>query len=108
MIKDHCNEPTGASVAASVPNLTGAHKTYLLPLLVKASLFGSIVRGEASATSDLDLSVEFSGKKSLFDLVDLKLALEELLHCKVDVLTYNSLHPLIKDAILSEEVVIYG
>jgi len=85
----------------------------ILPILqkfgvVKASLFGSIVRGEASATSDLDLLVEFSGKKSLFDLVDLKLALEELLHCKVDVLTYNSLHPLIKDAILSEEVVIYG
>lgn len=88
-------------------------KRKILPTLqqfdvVKASIFGSQVRGEATTTSDLDLIVEFSGKKSLFDLVNLKLALEELLQSKVDVLTYNSIHPLIKDLILSEEVVIYG
>jgi len=88
-------------------------KQKILPILqqfdvVKASIFGSQVRGEATTSSDLDLLVEFSGKKSLFDLVNLKLALEELLNCKVDVLTYNSIHPLIKDTILSEEVVIYG
>lgn len=88
-------------------------KRKILPILqkfgvVKASLFGSLVRGEANATSDLDLLVEFSGRKSLFDLVNLKHALEDLLQCKVDVLTYNSIHPLIKDSILSEEVVIYG
>lgn len=88
-------------------------KGKILPVLqrfdvVKASLFGSQVRGDASETSDIDLLVEFSGTKSLFDLVSLKLALEDILHCKVDVLTYNSIHPLLKDSILSEEVVIYG
>ena len=88
-------------------------KQKILPILlqfdvVKAAIFGSQVRGEATTSSDLDLLVEFSGKKSLFDLVNLKLALEELLNCKVDVLTYNSIHPLIKDTILNEEVVIYG
>ncbi|MHA1186564.1 MAG: nucleotidyltransferase family protein [Candidatus Heimdallarchaeota archaeon] len=88
-------------------------KQKILPILqqfdvVKASIFGSQIREEASPSSDLDLLVEFSGKKSLFDLVNLKLALEELLNCKVDVLTYNSIHPLIRDTILSEEVVIYG
>ncbi len=88
-------------------------KGKILPVLqrydvVKASVFGSRVRGDASDTSDLDLLVEFSGTKSLFDLVDLKFALEDILHCNVDVLTYNSIHPLIKDSILSEEVVIYG
>jgi len=88
-------------------------KKTILPVLqkydvVKASVFGSQVRGEASESSDLDLLVEFSGTKSLFDLVKLKLALEEVLQSKVDVLTYNSIHPLIKDLILSEEVVIYG
>ncbi len=88
-------------------------KRKILPILqqydvVKASVFGSQVRGEAGAKSDLDLLVEFSGKKSLFDLVNLKFALEDLLQCNVDVLTYNSIHPLIKDTILSEEVVIYG
>ncbi|MHA1760230.1 MAG: nucleotidyltransferase family protein [Candidatus Heimdallarchaeota archaeon] len=49
--------------------------------VVKATIFGSLVRGEASDTSDLDLLLEFTGKKSLFDLVNLKLALEELLQC---------------------------
>jgi len=88
-------------------------KNKILPILqqfdvVKAAVFGSQAKGEASETSDLDLLVEFAGKKSLFDLVELKLALEEILQCKVDVLTYNSIHPLIKDTILSEEVVIYG
>ncbi|MGC9781202.1 MAG: nucleotidyltransferase family protein [Candidatus Heimdallarchaeota archaeon] len=88
-------------------------KGKILPVLqrfdvVKASIFGSRVRGEVNESSDVNLLVEFAGTKSLFDLVDLKLALEEVLQCKVDVLTYNSIHPLIKDSILSEEVVIYG
>ncbi len=72
----------------------------------RASLFGSIVRGELTDESDIDILVEFRGKKSLLDLVGLKLELEELLKRKVDVLTYNSLHPLLKDSILREQEVI--
>lgn len=88
-------------------------KEQILPVLqrfdvVKAAIFGSMVRGETEESSDLDLLVEFTGDKSLFDLVDLKEALEEALHCKVDVLTYNSIHPLLKKSILKKEVVIYG
>ncbi len=72
----------------------------------RASLFGSIVRGELTDESDIDILVEFKGKKSLLDLVGLKLELEELLKREVDVLTYNSLHPLLKDRILREQEVI--
>ena len=72
----------------------------------KAALFGSIVREEATEKSDVDLLVEFEGKKSLLDLVGLKLELQEILNRKVDVLTYDSLHPLLKDIILNEQVVI--
>lgn len=72
----------------------------------KAALFGSIVRGEADEKSDIDLLVEFEGRKSLLDLVGLKLELEELLRRDVDVLTYRSLHPLLRDRILSEQEVI--
>ncbi len=72
----------------------------------RASLFGSVVRGELTDESDIDLLVEFKGKKSLLDLVGLKLELEEMLKRKVDVLTYNSLHPLLKDRILREQEVI--
>lgn len=69
----------------------------------KAALFGSVVRGEVVEKSDIDLLVEFEGKKSLLDLVGLKLELEELLGRNVDVLTYKSLHPLLKERILSEQ-----
>lgn len=72
----------------------------------RASLFGSVVRGELTEDSDIDILVEFKGKKSLLDLVGLKQELEEILKRKVDVLTYNSLHPLLKDRILREQEVI--
>ena len=73
----------------------------------KASLFGSIVRGEDSPDSDIDVLVEFSGEKSLMDLAGLRIDLEELLGRKVDVLTFESLHPLLKNRILAEQKTIF-
>jgi predicted nucleotidyltransferase len=72
----------------------------------KASLFGSVARGESNKKSDVDLLIEFKGKKSLLDLVRLKMKLEELLGKKVDILTYKSINPLIKKRILNEQKVI--
>jgi len=87
-------------------------RNIILPILkrndvVKAGLFGSFVRGEAKKRSDIDILVKFKGEKSLLDLVGLKLDLEKTVKRKVDVLTYNSLHPLLKKIILKEEVRIY-
>lgn len=86
-------------------------KNKILPVLKKydvarASLFGSIVRNEATEGSDIDLLVEFEGEKSLLDLAGLKIELEELLRNKVDVLTYNSLCPLLREKILNEQEII--
>lgn len=72
----------------------------------KAGLFGSFVRGEQCEDSDFDLLVEFEQGRSLLDLVGLKIDLEQKLGRKVDVLTYNSLHPLLRDKILREQRVI--
>lgn len=72
--------------------------------VVRAAVFGSFVRGENRKDSDIDILVEFKGEKSLLDLAGLKIDLEETLKREVDVLTYNSLHPLIKDKILNEQV----
>ncbi len=72
----------------------------------KASLFGSIVRDEMREDSDIDLLVEFRGKKSLLDLVGLKLDLEDTVKRRFDVVTYKSLSPLLKDRILAEQVAI--
>lgn len=76
--------------------------------VTKAALFGSVVRGELKKTSDIDVLVQFKPGKSLFDLVGLKLDLEARLKRKVDLVTYNSLHPFLRDRILQEQQIIYG
>jgi|SRR5579872_2623042 len=48
-------------------------------------VFGSVARGEAKPSSDLDLLVEFEKGRSLLDLAGLERELEELLGCKVDI-----------------------
>ena len=70
----------------------------------RASFFGSIVRGEMREDSDLDLLVEFEGRRSLLDLAHLKNELEDAVNRRVDLLTYKSIHPLLKDRILAEQV----
>lgn len=72
----------------------------------KAALFGSVVLGEATDESDIDLLVDLGEEKSLFDLAGLKIEVEEILQKKVDILTYNSLHPLLKSRILNEQKII--
>lgn len=52
--------------------------------VVRSSLFGSVARGEETLESDIDILVEFPRGKSLFDLVALKMALEEALEAKAD------------------------
>ncbi|MEM3626428.1 MAG: nucleotidyltransferase family protein [Candidatus Bathyarchaeia archaeon] len=86
-------------------------KAKIIPVLQRydverAALFGSYVKGEESEKSDIDILVQFKGEKSLLDLAGLKIELEETLGKKVDVLTYNSLHPLLRDKILKEQKVI--
>jgi len=71
--------------------------------VTKAGIFGSRVRGDATSESDLDMVVELPDKASLLDLVGLQLDLQDLLGIKVDVTTYNGLHPRLRNGILSEE-----
>ena len=89
-------------------------KEKILPTLKKygikkAALFGSFARGEQKPDSDIDILVKFKDRenKTLLDLVGLELELVDVLNRKVDVLTYNSIHPLLKEYILKEQVVFY-
>jgi predicted nucleotidyltransferase len=70
----------------------------------RAGIFGSTARGEARPDSDLDLLVEFEEGRSLLDLVDLRLVLEDLLGREADVVTYASLHPQLRKKVLEEQV----
>ena len=69
-------------------------------------VFGSVARGVAGSSSDLVLLVEFEEDGNLLDLIRFKQSLEDLFQVKVDVVTEESVHRLMKDEILSEAVLI--
>jgi len=65
-------------------------------------VFGSWARGEATEKSDLDLLVEMESGRSLIDMIELQLDLEELLGRQVDVVTDDGLYWLLRRKILRE------
>jgi predicted nucleotidyltransferase len=67
-------------------------------------VFGSAARGEADDASDIDFLVELEAGRSLFDLGGLLTELQELLGCKVDVVTEKSLRARIRERVLREAV----
>ena len=67
-------------------------------------LFGSVVRGEQTPVSDLDMLVELAENRSLLDRIAIKHAIEDLLHTAVDVVSPKALHQLIRDKVLQEAV----
>lgn len=75
--------------------------------VIRSSLFGSCVRGENSPQSDIDFLIEFPRGKSLLDLVALKDELEKTLGKSVDLVTYKSINPLLRDQILTEQMPLY-
>jgi predicted nucleotidyltransferase len=67
-------------------------------------IFGSVARGEADEKSDIDLLVNMEPGRSLLDLCGLLIDLEELLDCKVDVVTEKGLRDRIRERVLKEAV----
>lgn len=72
--------------------------------VVRAAVFGSTARGEATAESDIDILVEFERGRTLLDLAGLRLDLAEALGRDVDLATPRSLHPQLRDTILKEQI----
>jgi predicted nucleotidyltransferase len=63
-------------------------------------LFGSTSRGEASEDSDVDLFFDHEkGKLGLFGLMDVKERASEILGRKADIMTRDSLHPILRPRI---------
>ena len=69
----------------------------------RLGLFGSCARGECNEVSDLDFVVEFE-KKSFDAYMDLKLFLEELFGCQVDLVISDSIKPRLRSVILGEAI----
>src|SRR5262245_19737600 len=67
------------------------------------ALFGSAARGDAGPDSDIDILVDVPGPISLFQLVALRLRLQELLGVgEVDVVLRDSILPELRESILGE------
>ncbi|MFM7713220.1 MAG: nucleotidyltransferase family protein [Microcystis sp.] len=68
-------------------------------------VFGSVARGEENENSDIDFLIDYDlAKTSPWFPGGLLVDLEDLLGCKVDVVTEKSLHHLIKQRILKEAI----
>lgn len=67
-------------------------------------VFGSVARGEAGPSSDIDFLVELAPDRSLLDQVALLQDLEDLLGRRVDVVEPEGLHWYIRDQVLKEAV----
>lgn len=65
-------------------------------------VFGSYVRGQAKAQSDLDILVEYKVAPSFFTFIELEEYLTQLLGVKVDLVLKSALKPAIGRRILSE------
>jgi predicted nucleotidyltransferase len=68
----------------------------------RVRIFGSAARGQTTETSDLDILVEMETGSSLLDIVAIQQDLEDLLGCKVDVVTESALSPYIREDVLKE------
>jgi uncharacterized protein len=67
-------------------------------------LFGSTVRGESTSKSDIDFLVRTEPGCSLLHLGGLLCDLEDLLGCRVDLVTEDGLRPQIRDRVLREAI----
>ena len=68
-------------------------------------VFGSVARGEATSTSDIDFLIDYDlSKTSSWFPGGLVVDLEDLLGHDVDIVTEKGLHELIRDRILNEAV----
>ena len=73
------------------------------------AVFGSVARGQERTDSDLDLLYRLSpGAQLGFDLFDLEDELAEVLGRSVDLVSEQSLHPLIRDTALREARTVYA
>lgn len=67
-------------------------------------IFGSVARGDATETSDLDLIVRLDPGRSLFDLGGLLMDLRDLLGVKVDIISENGIRDRWREHLMHEAV----
>lgn len=70
------------------------------------AVFGSYARGEQTEESDVDVLVDAGRGMTLLDLAGLQIELQDALGVDVDVVTKNSLRPVVAARVLPERIVL--
>ena len=102
--------PTGAVTPTQrLRGLLDAHREDILEVAERRRaenlrVFGSVARGDAHDSSDIDILVDLMPHASLLDLNGLNAELEVLLGVDVDVVPAKNLKPQIKDRVLGEAI----
>ena len=86
-------------------NTLRKHKSEILKQfpVKRLALFGSVVRGEQTTQSDVDILVDVDPSIGL-RFVNLAENLQEMLHCKVDLVSRRGLKPSLLKIIEAESI----
>jgi len=84
-------------------------KKKLVPILkrnkvTRAGIFGSYAKGEQNRKSDIDILVEVNERVGLIEFIKLKMAIQELLRKRVDLVEYDTIRPEIRENIIRDEI----
>lgn len=96
------------SVSDAHPRLDTAQRDEIVAILrqfgiLHAALFGSFARGDAYATSDVDVLIEPPPGTTLLDLARLENRLTDALARPVQIVTVDDLHPGMRERIQREQ-----
>ena len=91
-----------------VLEILSTHQQELQNLGVRSfELFGSVARNEAHSDSDVDLLAELSESMSLFQFIEAKLYIQDLLKCPVDMGIKDALREHLRQPILEDIVYVF-
>lgn len=75
----------------------------------RIGIFGSYARHDQLKESDIDILIEFNETPTLLQLIQMENELSEILGIKVDLVSTKAIkHPMIKESIQKELILIYG
>jgi predicted nucleotidyltransferase len=93
---------TRQDILTSLKNLKGeVSREYSVKTI---GIFGSVARSEETDESDIDLLVEFSRPVGFVTFMRLEHFLSERLGARVDLVTSDSLKPVIRQDVLAEVI----
>ena len=88
-----------------VLKIISEHREQLEKLGVKSLLlFGAVARVEAGPDSVVDFLVELNREMGLFEFIKIRLYLEDILNCSVDLGTEDALRENLREPVLKDVI----